>query len=165
MKDAYVIGSMCVVAIVIGALLYVYGPSITLPGHVGGSASTMLMQGDDAKTSDRTNYRVTSADELSSLWLLIYGGSGPAAPTVDFSKNEVLAVFDGSHGTGGYAVKVTNVVDSGLSRTVTVEHDTPGKGCVVSDAVTSPYEVVLVSKMQDNATLSHTDVEKTVDCK
>jgi hypothetical protein len=164
MRDLFIIGLMCLAAIFVGAALFFFGPAIGLPAHTSGPSVTVLTEGKNANTTERRNYRVTNAEELFSLWQVIYGTNPPGLPTVDFTKNEVLAVFDGSHGTGGYAVQVLSVTDSGVSRVVAIEHQAPGAGCTVTDAVTSPYQIVLVPKMRANMSLSHTDQDRTVDC-
>jgi hypothetical protein len=106
MRDLLVIGAVAVVAIVIGVVLFFFGPT-KLQSDVGnallaeqttGSASTpytVLEQGVDAlSVTNRTNYRITSATDLATLWSMVYGDKGSVAlPTIDFTQDEVLAIL------------------------------------------------------------------------
>jgi hypothetical protein len=157
------------VAILLGGVLIYFGPaslqanveqaltsaSITNKGMV---PFTMLQSGTDATSiTDRTNYRINNATDLATLWPLIYGEKGAAPmPTVDFSKYEILAIFDGSHSQGGYSVSVKSVADENAVRTVTINHEKPGSTCTVPNTPTNPFVIIEVPKTEFS--LSHDDV-------
>jgi len=47
----------------------------------------------------------------------------------------------------GLGIEVKEIVDTGLSIVVKVEKTYPGKGCVVGEAITTPYHIVTVNKI------------------
>ena len=152
MRDAIIIFVAIILSIVIGGYLYLNGgpafngEPLNMPIQ-SQSSFTVLAEGQDSGGVDRrTNFRITSDEELRGLWSLIYGTDGPAIPPVDFSKDEVIAVFDGSHSSGGYRVEVTELTDADGKRTVHITRYAPGDDCVVSDAITSPFEIIRVAR-------------------
>lgn len=169
MRDLLLIGVISVVAILIGTTLYFLGPS-SLRSDISSAVQsaqtgdtpavhfTILEQGPRAiSITDRTNYRIQSVDDFAALWPMIYGNAGsPAMPTVDFSKYEVLALFDGSHSTTGYLIAVKGVSDKNATRTVTVEHSAPASTCRVTTAAASPFILIEVPKTV--YALAHIDV-------
>lgn len=151
MRDTWLVFFGIIIALVLGAYLYFgnsggFGPDGLTQGRDSGSFTILQEGANSGQIDTRTNYRIETADELAELWALIYGTNAPPMPNVDFSKYEVIAVFDGSHSTGGYRVEVTQVRDADGKRTVHIRHAAPGSRCVTSPAITSPFQVVRVLK-------------------
>jgi len=166
MKDTIFIGGLCVIIVLVGAGLYFYKPSYEAPTAAGAVTVEPYADGQYAIGMDtRKNFRIQSQEELDHIWTLIHGNERPSLPPVDFSKNEVLAVFDGTHTTGGYQIKITEVVDSELTRTVHIEHLRPDDSCPVPSVATSPYALVVVPKMRDALRLTHTDGAGIIPCR
>ncbi len=108
--------------------------------------SRVLDEGQQSGSiTERKNYRITSMDELDALWTLVHGTDAPPGG-VDFSTQEVLAVFDGTHSSGGYDITVEEVTDTGGKRMVRILHSAPADGCATTDAITSPFSLVILSK-------------------
>lgn len=150
MRNAFIIGGVAVVAIVIGVLVFLYGDGINRPigaYEIPLSAVvvpfTELMRGTQSNVSTRTNYLITSTNELEKLWKMI--NAGGKMPTVDFSQNYIAAVFAGQKMTGGYAISVTKVIDA-QGRMVTVTLTSPGSACIVTQSTTAPYQIIELSK-------------------
>jgi hypothetical protein len=170
----YYVGGICVVGILLGIGLFVVDPAAlnraedqslaSLPVASTTVPFTILVQGaTTVSLIDRENYRIQNPSDFQSLWTLVYGDSDlPRIPTVDFTKYEVLAVFDGSHATSGYQIKVQSVADLYPSRTVTIQHLVPGSGCAIAYTTTSPFEIIQVPIT--TLTLMHIDVEATSTC-
>ncbi|MEA2701825.1 MAG: hypothetical protein QOE22_534 [Candidatus Parcubacteria bacterium] len=154
MRDALIIFVAIILAIVIGGYLFLNGGPEFNPGSIAlpqsqqpASSFWVLAEGQDAGGVDRrTNFRIMTDDEFRALWSLVYGTGGPAVPAVDFSKDEVIAVFDGSHSSGGYRVEVTGVTDAEGKRTVSILREMPGEDCTVTAGITSPFQIVRVPK-------------------
>lgn len=160
MKDTFLIGGLCVAIVLIGAGLYFYEPV-----EEEGGGYLPLAEGQYAAGIDmERNYRIRSEEDMQSLWALIHGDVRPPLPQVDFSSSEVLAVFDGSHATGGYRIRVASVTDSELVRTVHIEHLEPGESCTVPSVRTSPFMLVTVPKMDDGMRLEHSDTTVVEPC-
>ncbi len=172
MRDLYLVAGMGIIAVVIGGLLYLFGPSslhsdfsnafsLSSDGHV---RFTKLQEGTVAYSiSQPSNYRISTWEDFSTLWTLIYGdGRGPDMPKVDFNNYEVLAVFDGSHSTDGYEISVDEVTDKDSVRTIMITHKIPDKHCRLSARSTSPFEIIQVPKT--SFSLAHQDQIATTTC-
>lgn len=158
MRDALLIFIIIICSIAIGGYLYLNGvpdetfteaPAVPAaePEPAGSGDFIVLAEGDDAGAlTRRTNYRITTDEQFTELWSLIYGQDAPAAPVVDFTQHEVIGVFDGSHSTGGYRVSVTEVADEDGQRTVRVLRELPGEDCATAQGFTSPFQLIRVSK-------------------
>jgi hypothetical protein len=103
----------------------------------------------------------------------------PEAPVIDFEQDMVIAVFLGTQPTGGFSVEVVDVsptngvvedinsedeaadsvnnveedvndVEEGTSQLVVhVRATFPGPNCVVTQALTQPYQLVLLRRVPD----------------
>ncbi len=84
-------------------------------------------------------------DDWEQLWKAMHGRiiPMPEVPEVDFQKHMVLGAFMGTKRTGGYAVRITRVVQNDRI-VVSVRERAPGPGDMVTMALTSPYHVVVV---------------------
>lgn len=154
MRDAIIIFVAIILAIVIGGYLYLNGGEAFNGSPIQVSVQpqssfTVLAEGQDSGSVDRrTNFRIMSDEELRELWSMLYSTGGPAVPSVDFSKSEVIAVFDGSHSSGGYRVEVTDVADADGKRTVRITRHAPNDDCAVTSAITSPFQIISVPKSE-----------------
>ncbi len=147
MKDILILGVACAAAILLGAWLYFGGATSGEPPRMEGAVSfAVLDQGSSSgDVTERKNYRIKSQDELAELWRMVHGTGAPT--TVDFTKQEVIAVFDGTHVTGGYEVAIASVVDVATgSRTVSIVRTEPGESCMTTESITSPYQIIVVPK-------------------
>ena len=72
-------------------------------------------------------------------------------PNVDFSQNSLIGVFAGLKTTGGYSIKVTRVMEDDEKLTVFVEEVSPGKSCLVTQAITFPYQFVKIPRTNKEA--------------
>ena len=169
MKDTLLIGGLCVLILVVGAVLYFYEPErdyAETGTHASGeTAYELLAEGQYALEMDQErNYRIRSQEELETIWAAIHGETQLSVPSVDFSTNEVLAVFDGSHETGGYGIRVIRIDEANNVRTVHIEHVIPDESCILPSVVTSPFQLVTVPKAGENVGLDHIDSTVTVPC-
>ncbi len=181
MRDLLIIAGMCIAATAVGAWLYLYGPaefmkeSAETPAPVVQEVAaeveapkatdvpfTVIGHGSKAASvTERKNYAVYTKEEYARIWKLT--GSTEKMPTIDFTKAYVVAVFAGSRTTGGYAISVDKVLDTQDARSVHVLIEKPGVGCITTQSLTSPYQIIRVPF--SGASLSHTDTEQEVPCK
>jgi len=101
-------------------------------------------------------YVIQSVDE----WTEVFDGRPQSE--VDFSRSTVVAVFMGSFRTGGYQIKVREIIDTGLLVVVKVEKTYPGKGCVLPQVLTYPYHIVKVDKI--NKYIIFNTITRTIEC-
>lgn len=68
----------------------------------------------------------------------------PPAPEIDFGKTSVIVVFAGEKPTGGYKLEVRSVTRTSDGKTLIVDvlEKAPGKGAIVTQAFTSPYQAI-----------------------
>lgn len=165
MRDLLIIFGMVVAAIIVGALLFFYGPASfrAVTGQTAGISFRLIKEGTNAVTmTERANYQIENQAQLNELWSYLQATPG-TVPVINFDKEEVLAVFDGTHTTGGYRISIDQITIKDGVRTVRVIRTAPGPNCILTDAVTSPYQVVVVPK--SDLTLSHIDESVTQDCR
>jgi hypothetical protein len=118
-----------------------------------------VVHGIHSTVSKRANYLITSQTGFLALWALIDAGTQP--PNIDFSKNDIIAVFTGDEPTAGFDITVSQVEDS-QSRMVTVLVTKPGSSCLPKESSTSPYQIIELPKT--TLPLSHQDQEHTTSC-
>lgn len=93
--------------------------------------------GRDAKS----NVVIKSREQLAALYKEL-GWSN--VPTVDFSQNNVVAIFMGQKNTGGYSVSVRKVtIEDNTAIINTIETKPEGMATM---ALTAPYCIVVVAK-------------------
>jgi len=68
----------------------------------------------------------------------------PSVSDIDFEKTAAVAAFAGTKSTGGFSVNIKNVFNK-----IVLEVVAPPKGAMLTQALTTPYKVVLVPIMQE----------------
>jgi hypothetical protein len=165
MKNLLIIVGLLLVT---GAVLYMFfWNSGTIPGlNTQAAVATNPVQfvpvvsGTQSSITRRANFLITSKDELGALWTMIDATGFP--PAVDFTKEYVVAVFEGQQPTNGYSIAVSQVGDSTDSRNVAVSITKPGSTCVLAQTVTAPYEIIEIPKT--DLPLKHQDTIATASC-
>jgi hypothetical protein len=75
----------------------------------------------------------------------------PPVPRVDFTRYSIVAVFAGEQPTGGYSVEILSVETSGSPTqeqlAITVQHLQPGAGDFVTEALTYPYHIIRIPRI------------------
>lgn len=172
MKNLVIIGSLCVLALLIGGVVYwkstdtalnVRG-AIPTPENAGKEVSfKILSTGENAKSvTVRKNYAIYDAGEFASFWKKAHGADAKV-PSVDFTKNYVIAVFAGTVSSSGYSISVSKITDTESARSVAVVIEEPGEDCDVIEEQTHPFQFVSV-EVTDVEALSHTDVWQKKTC-
>ena len=86
-----------------------------------------------------------NSNELRKLSFSMYSNYNNM-PSVDFSKEIALAVFNGQSSTGGYSISFDKIEEGSDSIKATIIRSSPGSGCNVTTAVTSPFEIIAIKK-------------------
>ncbi|KND47897.1 MAG: hypothetical protein AB199_04035 [Parcubacteria bacterium C7867-004] len=155
MRDILVVLGVCLAAIIVGACLFFYGPSLfreKVTSEEAGSqtepvdiAIRVLDTGTNAlEAPKRKNFAVYDADEFKKLWENAHDSDGTPLPKIDFDTEYVIGVFAGTKSSGGHAITIEKITESEGVRTVYITMTKPAAGCVTSQALTSPYEIVAV---------------------
>jgi hypothetical protein len=84
----------------------------------------------------------------NKLWEDVYANLDqmPRIPEVDLKKFTVIAVFMGAQKSGGFDIKVSKVTNLNDKLVIDVNTTAPGVNCMVTDAITKPYEIVKIPK-------------------
>ncbi len=81
----------------------------------------------------------------AATWAAFWSELGAGVrPTVDFSKDLVIAVASGERRTGGHDLAVQRVTRAGGDLRIEVVETKPGPDCMATAALTQPVDVVLV---------------------
>lgn len=152
---------ICLVSLVIGTGLHYFGPSeltgartpvdstiaAQLPevGVPGEAPFTIIAEGTyAADVAERKNFAVSGPADFERLWRMAYGDTAPPRPMIDFERFQVVGVFMGEQSTGGHTIRVERLIDDNDTRMVFVSLEEPGEGCVVTQALTRPFQIVQV---------------------
>lgn len=81
----------------------------------------------------------------NNLWNSLIGQGDP--PLIDFSKEGVLFLAAGERPTGGYGLSVTTIRREGDAIVVNAAVTPPPPDAMVTQAITSPFLVVAVPKI------------------
>jgi len=105
--------------------------------------------GSYSAIGDKRQVVIKNNDDYQKLMSEVYANLDqmPRIPEVDFSRNYVVAVFMGTKNTGGYAINFDKIIKRTNDLTVSVYETSPGAKCVVTDAITQPYEIVKIPKI------------------
>lgn len=87
----------------------------------------------------------------------------PTLPEVDFGREIVLLAAMGRRPSGGFSLRIVAATESADVLRVDVERREPGRGCILSAAVTSPVDIARVESRADSVLfVEHRRVE---DCR
>ncbi len=67
-------------------------------------------------------------------------------PEVDFAKQMVIAVTMGRERTGGYAIEITSVRESGNELLISVQRNKPAANAMKTQVLTAPFHYIAVPK-------------------
>ena len=166
MRDTLILVGLALLAAIVAAVIFYAGgaaaPQHSAPVTLTGTpvSVTTLAAGTHSTVSERTNYLITSQDQLQQLWKMTDAGGSP--PSVDFTQDAVIGVFAGQEPTGGYSIAIAAVADSGTVRAVLVSLAKPGGSCILPQVVTAPYEIVEMPRT--GLQLTHQDETTTTSC-
>lgn len=104
--------------------------------------SESVYQGKDSKS-----YEIIKDNE--SLITLYQSVNDEQIPRIDFTKEKIIALFSGQKNSGGYAIKVVDVIEKGGKIYVTVQETAPKSGENATMAMTNPYTIVKINSTKE----------------
>lgn len=105
---------------------------------------TRIAEGPQSAIEEPRQVAVRTAAEWSALWKA-HDPNDPAPP-VDFTKTTAVGVFLGTKPTGGHGVEITRVRRDGPALVVEYVEHAPPRDALVSQALTSPFQIVAVPR-------------------
>lgn len=105
-------------------------------------------QGYNSGLDKRTNYIITNKHDWGILWNRVHLTVSPrsALPQVDFTENMIIAVSQGTFGTGGYSIEIIKAIETENTLEIFVIETYPGPWCVLTQSVTQPYHIIELKK-------------------
>jgi PrcB C-terminal len=108
---------------------------------------------------------IDDANEWAQFWAEYDPSFPPTAPPfVDFTQNQVLAVFAGLRTSGGYSFAIRRLELSITTLDVSTVERRPGNGCLVTAVMTQPHHIVLVPRVEHLAIGAWTRGVVVFDC-
>lgn len=111
-------------------------------------AFTTVERSQNSGVSSPRRLVLRSASEWSALWAVHASPQLPPAPlpAVDFSRDEVIAVFAGSQPNGCHGVEILAVADGDTDRRVTVLQSGPPPGAICTQQVVTPAHMIVLPR-------------------
>ena len=113
-----------------------------------------ISKGSYSGHNERGDYVIKDSSELENLWGKMQSRVSPTPisaitdlPDVNFNDEMVIAVFQGTQSTGGYAIEITKIVEKKNSLEVFVKETSPSPDSMVTQAFTQPYHIVKVKRV------------------
>ncbi len=93
-------------------------------------------------------FLIQMQQEWRDFWGRHSAGTEPAPPIpqVDFGSDMVIAVVDRNEPSGGYRFQVDSIEVVGGRLEVKVNKESPGDGCITTQAFTQPYHFVRLAR-------------------
>ncbi|MBI4896118.1 MAG: protease complex subunit PrcB family protein [Candidatus Aenigmarchaeota archaeon] len=107
-----------------------------------------LSKGASSGHDDKKEYVIKESSAWKNLWSIVQSGRSPTPliPSVNFTDDMVIAVFQGNHPTGGYSIEITKIVEDESSVQIVIKETTPPPGSVLTTAFTQPYHIVKMKR-------------------
>ena len=98
---------------------------------------------------DRDNFAIRDVVTWENLWLDLYSGHIPIpeVPTVNFTSELLIAVFQGERSSSGYLTNITRITRTIAYYKVYVDEIHPGEDCVLLPVMTYPYHIIKISDL------------------
>ena len=111
-----------------------------------------LYKGFYCTQNKRENNIITDSKALEAFWNKTFAKEFPIRdlPRIDFSKQMLIACFNGEFNSGGHSIEITKITKSKRSIQINVDITRPGTKCATSAAFTQPYHIILVDLFETN---------------
>jgi hypothetical protein len=122
---------------------------------------TTIARGTDSGYQSASQMVINNSERWNDLWQQHTYNTEPPPPVpqVDFTPYSVVAVFAGEQPTGGYSVEILSVETSGSQTqeqlAIRVQHRQPGAGDFVTEALTYPYHIIRIPKIDGRVVFKH----------
>jgi hypothetical protein len=129
-------------------------PEVATDTLNSGTASVdQIAEGQYSDLVEGTQEILRDDDAYASFWERLHANqeSPPERPAVDFEERVVVAIALGKRPTGGYGVKIDEVLaeEGGGEMKVKFTETVPGDECFVTQAQTSPYVLATVEAQDE----------------
>lgn len=139
--------ALCAIAVLMLALLSACTQSQPMP-HTADEGQPMMIltewHGTNSEQEQADFQVIRSEREWERAWEKVNDESDP--PMVDFQQQMVLAAWMGQQRTGGYAIRIREIRETDNGYEAVIVRREPGPDQIVTQALTSPYHLVVVPR-------------------
>lgn len=109
-----------------------------------------MVQGTYANRRDSGQEVIRSQTEYERIWRQTQHSENPddLPQEIDFQSEMVIALFMGRQNTGGYSIEVEEIRAGDRRATVYYREYSPGPGEMRTQALTSPFHLVRVQRLE-----------------
>jgi PrcB C-terminal len=122
---------------------------------------TTIARGVDSGYQSASKMAIDNSERWIDLWQQHTYNTEPPPPVpqVDFTRYRVVAVFAGEKPTGGHSVEILSAETSGSQTqeqlAITVQDRQPSAGDFVTEALTYPYHMIKIPKIDGKVVFKH----------
>ncbi len=100
--------------------------------------------------TDRQRLVIRDREAWREVWKRIYAQRSPTPPLpeIDFAKEMLVVVAMGEKSTGGYGIIIDGASERDDRLAIKVRGISPGKGCMTTQALTAPVDIVRLKKTE-----------------
>ncbi|MFN6480409.1 protease complex subunit PrcB family protein [Nostoc sp. DedQUE07] len=120
-----------------------------------------IARGTDSGYQSASQMVINNSERWIDLWQQHTYNTEPPPPVpqVDFTSYGVVAVFAGEKPTSGYSVEILSAETSGSQTqeqlAITVQYRHPKAGDFVTEALTYPYHIIRIPKIDGRVVFKH----------
>lgn len=78
---------------------------------------------------------------------------------IDFNKNSLIVFLGGQRNTGGYSVEIQRIIKTQKNLELIIKERVPGENCAVTQAISYPFDAVVIPKTTINKISSKIEIE------
>jgi hypothetical protein len=122
---------------------------------------TQTFKGTFSGVTQAKNVAINKKEDWEILWKEVHSTTLPLPPMpeIDFTKYTALATFMGQKATGGYAISIPKVIKKDKDILVLLESKEPPQDVMVIQAITAPYYMIVVPKIEDEKMIQWQSVQ------
>ena len=140
----YIIGFAALLVACAGPTTQDYPQSMSFDVFAGGQHAGLPDL--DGPLQEAREVVIYDEETLQEEWAFIHASTSPTpqVPSVDFSEQIILGVYQGVQETGGFSIVILDVLEYANRIEVIVQETSPGPDDIVTQALTNPYYFVSV---------------------
>ena len=121
------------------------------------TVSIGVLYGDGTEGISESNFSIRNAKDWNIFLNTINASNRFSKVAIDFSKQQLLCVFDRIRNTSGFKIEIENIFieKSGLKTIYTTSK--PLATTIVNMVVTQPYHIVIIDKQEESITFINKD--------
>jgi hypothetical protein len=134
------------------------------PGGAPLDETEQVLKAQYTGVAQRERTVIRDAQAWSRFWSRAHSTvmPQPPVPSIDFTRNMVVAAAMGTRSNGGFSIDIAQVYAADDDLHVVVEERSPGANCITTQALTAPVAAVRIPRV--GASVSFIERNATVRC-